>query len=475
MLPQVLKALLMAAATAGPGLIQAMAGRSPWKRKGLAKVWRETAEACGLTDVRWTPSPLGGESDLTAQSRELPVRFHVTGRGAVGTRIAIGDHGADRAHSLTLRRETGGTALRKRGGFREIEIGDPDFDEAVFIVGPPTLARAVLDVETRRIVRDHLFEVGIRRSHGDVWLKTTEAACEAGEVRVAVEASSASDLGQVLPDVLRRLRDIARRLVTDDVAVRLAHTAREEPVAEARLQDLLTLAREFPEHAATRVALRAALKDDEDEIRLRCAVVLEEEGFQTLLDMASDHRTLESCAVRAIVAVGDRLSLKRTGKILTHALKTRRLLVAAAVLEALGRRGTPETIPTIAGVLRQESGEMGVAAVRALALSGLPAAEAPLMEALARDGRNIRLAAAQALGRVGSAAAVPALKETRAGLDEEDFERSARHAIVEIQSRVRGGTPGALSLTDAGAQKAGQLTLADDEAGRLSLSEKPPS
>jgi HEAT repeat protein len=110
-----------------------------------------------------------------------------------------------------------------------------------------------------------------------------------------------------------------------------------------------------------------------------------------------------------------------------------------------------------------------------LALSGLPAAEAPLLEALASDDLDVRLAAAQALGHVGSTASIPALKEARTRQGEPEFDRAARQAVAEIQSRVPGASPGQLSLADAGAQKAGQLTLADDEAGRLSLGPKPPS
>jgi HEAT repeat protein len=126
-------------------------------------------------------------------------------------------------------------------------------------------------------------------------------------------------------------------------------------------------------------------------------------------------------------------------------------------------------------VLREGGGQLPVAAAQALALSGLPAAEAPLIEALGRDDVDVRVAAAQALGHVGSTASIPSLKEARTRQGEAEFDRAARQAIAEIQSRIPGASPGQLSLTDADAQKAGQLSLADDESGRLSLSEKPRS
>jgi HEAT repeat protein len=159
---------------------------------------------------------------------------------------------------------------------------------------------------------------------------------------------------------------------------------------------------------------------------------------------------------------------------LKQALRNRRPLVAGAALEALGRSHAPEIIPVLVHVLREGAGSMPATAAQALALSGLPAAEAPLLEALARDDRDVRLAAAQALGHVGSTAAIPALTDARARHGEAEFDRAARQAIAEIQLRVPGASPGQLSLA-AGDSQAGQLTLADDEAGRLTLGPKPPS
>jgi hypothetical protein len=474
MSPAALKLLLVAAWIGGRGLFDAVSALSTGKRKGLTEAWRRTAEACGLTDLRWSPSPIGHQSDLVGQSGGQLVRFQVTGKGKVGTRIVITDQRPGRAQSLTLRREDLGTALRKRGGLREIQIGDADFDQAVFIEGPPTLARAILDAETRGIVRSVLFEAGVRRSHGSAWLKTTAVAFEAGELRVDVDASSAAALGELLararPDALRTFLEAARCLCRpDDIAVRLARTARSEPVDAARLQDLLTLAREFPEHAATRVALRAGLIDRDEEIRLRCAMALGDEGHDVLLALASARRVCESCSARAVTALHELLPLERAQKILSHALRARRLPVAAAALEVLGQRRTPEMIPTIAHVLRQEKGELAIAAARALATSGLPAAEPPLIEALGRDDRNICIAAAQGLGRVGSAAAILPLKDAMARHDDRDLDRATRQAIAEIKSRRPGATPGQLSLADTQSQPAGQLSLVDDTAGRLSL------
>jgi HEAT repeat protein len=276
----------------------------------------------------------------------------------------------------------------------------------------------------------------------------------------------------LLPDALRALLDLSRRLMRpDDMAERLARTAQAETIDAARVQDLRTLVREFPEHDAARTALQAGLADRNEEIRLLCAMAVGESGRVVLLELATEPGVGDSCASRALAAARDHLTLDRLQAILKQALRNRRPLLAGATLEALGRSHAPETIPVLVHVLREGGGSLPVAAAQALALSGLPAAEAPLLEALARGDRDVRVAAAQALGQVGSTAAIPSPTDARTRHGEPELDRAVRHAIAEIQSRVPGASPGQLSLADA---QAGQLTLADDATGRLSLRPKPP-
>jgi len=436
----------------------------------LHEAWCNAARACGLTDVEDAGARA---THLTGQAGSLRVRFERSGF-VPRTRIRIADEQAPRVHSLSLRREDITTSFIKGAGFREIEIGDPRFDEDVFLEGPVSVARAVLDVETRRIARELVREGGVRRWYGSSSIKTIESVFEHGVLKVTLEASSLRVLDQRLPEILAHLVDAARRLTCPvDIAARLARTASAEPFHEARLQALITLAREFPEHAATRPALRAGLADVDEEIRLRCALALEGEGRAVLRALAVDPRTADSVAARAFAATRDQLSLDAMQEVLGEALRSRRLLLTSAAVEALGRRRAPEALPMIVRALKLERGAPALAAVRALALSGLPAAEAPLTEVLGRDRRDVSTAAAQALARVGSVAAVPFLKEAMKQADNRDLYRAARQAIAEIQSRVHGARPGQLTLAEEDAHKAGALTIAEDERGRVSLSEKP--
>jgi len=80
----------------------------------------------------------------------------------------------------------------------------------------------------------------------------------------------------------------------------------------------------------------------------------------------------------------------------------------------------------------------------------------------------VRVASAEALALVGTPLSVIPLREAAsAHLLDAALRRAARQAVAEIQGRVRGASPGQLSL--AGDQ-AGQVTLVEEDTrGRLSL------
>ncbi|HXT51285.1 MAG TPA: hypothetical protein VN811_09610, partial [Thermoanaerobaculia bacterium] len=83
------------------------------------------------------------------------------------------------------------------------------------------------------------------------------------------------------------------------------------------------------------------------------------------------------------------------------------------------------------------------------------------------DEDDVRLAAIEALGHMGSAHAVLPIEDAaRAGADAET-RSAARQAVAEIQSRLPGASTGQLSIAD---DEAGRLSLADDDPrGRVSL------
>ncbi len=259
-----------------------------------------------------------------------------------------------------------------------------------------------------------------------------------GVLEVRVKESGFSRGREQLPAILGAALPVARLLVAPgDLAAQIAENVRVETEPGARLRGVLTLAREFGQHEATRTTLLAAREDPSEEVRLRAATALGEDGRETLLDLVRGSGTDDACAARAIEALGERLPEGQGEATLRRALgEDGRAQTAQACLEALGRLGRAE-------------------------------AEGLMIEALRSRDPKVRTAAARALGRVGTVAAVAALHDATA--PHGDLLRSeGRQAIAEIQSRLPGAGPGQLSLAVG---EAGALSLADGEPGRLSLAD----
>lgn len=465
--------------------------------RARARAWREAAAAVGLTGVEESEM-LGITRSLTGTASGLRVRLGRYRRGKYdsGTRITVGrlGHGP---YGFSLRREGFGTSVEKALGEKEIEIGEPAFDEELYVQGHPPLARALLDAETRRDVRT-LFR-------GEAWSGRpsdvrTRVSGDLLQVDIRERPFGA---GPPLSDALARVVAVARRLTAPpDVAARLAANLPGEPDPRVRLACLLTLVREFPDHPATREALLAARADAGAEVRLRAGAALGPEGRGCLLDLAAGEGVEDSCAGRAVEALGPYLERARAEEILSRALPRRRVATALACLAALGRWGGEEAVAGLARVLAAEEGEIGVAAARALGATGAAAAEGPLVAALtggagewpgsatrapgatgddiperplaaalAAETVELQVAAARALGRVGSVSAVPALRDAGEHDRDRKLKRAVRQAVAEIQARVPGAAPGQLSL--AGAEGGtGRLSLADEDAeGRMSLAD----
>jgi HEAT repeat protein len=245
-----------------------------------------------------------------------------------------------------------------------------------------------------------------------------------------------------------------------------------EPLVTVRARCLDVLVREYPDLRVTRRALRTALGDSTLEVRVQAAKALGDEGEPTLRAIASAEDGPDDIQARAIRALGERLSPELGESILHGALRRRRLPIAEACLEALGRHRKDDIVGPLAKVLAIERGALAAAAARALGTTGRPGAEAPLIDALGRLEGSAKLEAAVALGRVASAAAVAPLRRLERASRDAALRRAAREAIAQIQERLSGASPGQLSLAD---REVGQLSLTEDEAGRVSLSEEDGS
>ncbi len=400
------------------------------------QLWRKAARVNGLTQIKERDELPGAYLDgRTREGLHVRLRSYRRGKHESGTCIIV--RGLEREGlGLTLRREGLGTAFEKRLlGEPETEIGSPEFDDCFFIQGPVSLAFALLDSDTRRILEGVL--------SGEITVDSRSIRVRSrlvdGELEVELRSSAFASRHELLPEVLTAVLAVARRLMRPaDIPRRISENLRSEPEPGFRLRALGLLAREFPDDPATREALLAARDDASDEVRLRAGIALgSEDGRETLLRLVATDGTGDSIAARAVGALRDGLPGDQLDETLRRMRTSGRGAVACACLEEMGRRGRSE-------------------------------AENLMLESLKDDDVNVVLAAARALGRAGTVAAVPLLLEATSPSSRAELRSAARQAIAEIQSRLPGAAPGQLSLAGG---EAGALSLATSEPGQLSLAE----
>jgi HEAT repeat protein len=434
-----------------------------------SRKWRDAATAVGLTDVT-ARRFLNVEYAISGivEGLRVTIETYQRGKHEHGTRIIVGGlrHGT---YQLSMRTEGVTSAIEKTFGEREIEVGDPAFDSEAYLQGAPALVRAVFDAETRQACRGLL--AGRITATGPGGTRTIEhlrTSLSDNELRVEIRSSLFDRTEDWLPSILGQVVALGRRLRRpEDLPGRLADNTRREPLDDVRLANLRTLTAEFSQHAAAREALLAALGDAAPAVRLFAATALGAEGRDTLLALAEGPGP-GHVAAGAITALGQAFEPERAVARLRTAEQAGDPDVCRACVESLGRSGRLDVVETLVPLLDAPADEVAVAAARAIGELGAATAEAALVLALGHESGERRVAAAGTLGRVGSPLAVVPLRNAAAAhrLDG-PLRRAARQAIVEIQGRVGGASPGQLSLAEG---EAGQVSLVEeDRQGQLSL------
>ncbi|MGE5125501.1 MAG: HEAT repeat domain-containing protein [Betaproteobacteria bacterium] len=409
-----------------------------FRRQRQMQAWERAAERAGLADVLASEGGLFDGGSLEGYAGGLHVRLESYRRGKYehGTRIVVSGMGHGTG-GLSLRREGLATAFEKSFvGQREIEIGDASFDEQLFVRGQAPMTFAVLGPDVRAPLTRLL---GGQLAIGGAEPVSVSASLADDHLEVRVRESGFSKANRErLPAILEHVLGVARTLVVgNDVPARIAANLEREPADGVRLRALATLAREFPGHPATRERLQAALRDRSDEVRLRAATALGDEGRDTLLEILT-RAADDSCVARAVGALGEHLPAE---------------LAEATLRRSLAASVRPETV---------------LACLEHLRAHGRPEAEALVVEALRSQDDAVVEAAARTLGRIGTVAAVTPLLGASGG----GRSSACRQAIAEIQSRLPGAGAGQLSIA---AGEAGALSLAEGDPGRLSLAESEPA
>jgi len=470
------------AAVAVATLLRALGPRGWLGRPGGSRLrfWRDAAQVAGLAHVEETGSTLSGWAG------DLHVRLsRYKASRAYGTRIAISGPSLPQALKIC-----GDQTPAVDRSASQIATGDRDFDRVARVEGPPALARAVLDGETRRALKSLFegqltvpgrstfwatgwFDAGVL--HVEVPEVTPGSLVAGGDWLHADPQDESWDAGynavaglDRLPQALQRVIALARRLAAPtDVPLRVAENLKHEPEGDVRLRLLTTLSREFPDLPLTREAQLAARDDPDPEVRLQAGIALGPEGADTLVHLAHGEGAEDATTRRAVAALGMRLTTAAALSILSGALRTRHAATASACIGVLGARGGGEGVARLQKVLAVEGPELAAAAAAALANALAGSAETALVAALDHRDTKVRIAAAQALGAVGTVVAVSRLKLAEA--QDPPLRAAARQAIAAIHSRLPGAAPGQLSLAGG---EAGRLSMATEADGRLSLSGK---
>jgi hypothetical protein len=455
--------LLVPAAVALTALAAAAASARR-TREARVDVWRSVAVELGMRDVE-TVGAFFGESLLTGVVGRRRVTFERSlGReDASLTEVTVeGDSGI----TLLSQEKAGDPAAKPH----DIEIGDEFFDAEVEVHGAPDRVRALLDADTRHVVRwmmrNRLYVPG----RAPVFIRGTVSILH-GHLRVLLRDDPMPPTPGELRELVEGLVAFAERFdCPADVAARLAATIEREPEWRARVYGLEVLATSHPTDAATISALRRALADEVPEIRLQAALGLGAEGRDTLLEIVRSRQAEDVISAHAIEALAANIPTDLAVSLLLEALRSRRLHIAGACVRVLGLHGGTAAAPLLAKVIALESGELAVSAARALGKSFTSEGEAALLAALQRGEPDVVVAALEALGRVGTVRAVMSIQEVAAEPDSPDDVRiAARQAVAAIQSRLPGASPGQVSIAES---EAGQLSLADDDPrGRVSLEE----
>lgn len=337
-----------------------------------------------------------------------------------------------------------------------VETGDPALDALVTVGGRPAAVHVLLSAPARHAIKTVARTGTVRLLDGAFVHETFERIWDADQLTSLVRSVLAP--AQAFPQV-------------SDGGAMLAEAAHGDPEPGVRARCLATLAAEEPDQPRTAAALEAALADPGDVVRVAAAIALGERGVPVLREIAVREDSDEQAAARAIAVLGRRLPSHEMLAILDSALSAGRREVALAAIDSLGHVGDESACRRLHGLLHGEDEALAVAAADALSFVHSVATEEELDRALLSHSQPVRRAVVRALARVGRLASIAHL---RALLEEDtadhELKSLAQQAIAAIQARLTGASPGQVSLAES---EAGELTLSHEpDSGHLSIAEK---
>lgn len=320
------------------------------------------------------------------------------------------------------------------------------FFDAVTARGDEAVIAALLDEETRALLRVSVHQLGFEIDRG----------------RIRFRAANLAANHPYLEQVIGRMKELVRALSIrpEEVLPRLIHIAQTDRSPHLRAHALRTLAASFPREKTAEVFQQARL-DPSPVVRLEVIAALPSK-IEELAAIFTDHQTTETTLKDALRIANHRFArpeLEACVIALFRAHKHASARPRAFLIEALGRFKAVAVAAEIAALLEDPDPRVREACVRALGRMALPEHEDAVIARLGDEDSAVFVAAIKALAFCGTTSAIAPLRATY----------GSKALIDQSIARIvqRNGAPAAGTLSLVGGS-GGDLSLAPGETGALS-------
>lgn len=401
--------------------VSGLAGFVAWNARGRG-AWRRVAERLGL---RFTEESYWLKWGIEGRLRGCAVRLVNTSKGRQISSVLTIQRSPPIDPALTIRAESLATRAKKLVLGQDVLIGDPAFDAAIWMDGPPLKLFALLDARTRATLQRVIAEWRVELEGGALHLETTRIITD----------------GERLERLLLDCTTLAERLAPPRAGYLQAALATLDGELDGRVR-LACLGHLLDGPAEWALpAARIGMRDADAGARLRSALVAGAEGIATLEALLDGGGLDEPAAERALAAVHahapDRIRARVEG-----ILASRPAASTGPAIRLAGTLGMRAQLPRI--VRLAELSRLHAPVVDALRLFGDPAGEPALISAVGNSDVEVRRRAIDALGHFGTRAAIAPLR----AITDRATRGVAAQAIARISQREAPGRGGGLSMVD---------------------------
>lgn len=375
-------------------------------------------------------------ADLPSEPPESATELIADARGVIADNLVI--RGVSAGEAESVRRD------RIAKGEEPNELRH--FFDAVIVRGDDSLLAALLDEETRTLLRISVHQLGFEIDRG----------------MIRFYATNLDGNPPYLEQVLGRMKELVRALSirSDEVLPRLIRIAREDRSPHVRAHALRVMASSFAREKTAQI-FEHAKRDPSPVVRLE-VIAAQPSTIDDLAGVFNDPQSTDATlkdALRIAVRKFPRKALEACLIQLFTDHKNTRARPRAFFIEALGRFKTQTVAGDLALLLGDPDPRVREACVRALGRIGLPEHEALLIERLADEDEGVFVAAIKALAFCGTVTAIGPLRATYGSkvLIDQSIAR-----IIQRNGAVSAGT---LSLVGG---SGGELAFAPGETGALS-------